>query len=65
MKKPAYAINEYIKKYRKLANISQLDLGKKLGFSSGQYVSNWERHVPGAKPSNKNLKKMVIFLDFY
>ncbi len=36
-------IAETIKKARLKNKMSQAQLGKKLGYSSGQFVSNWER----------------------
>lgn len=34
-----------IKNYRKKSSMSQGFLAKKLGYSNGQFISNWERGV--------------------
>jgi len=38
-------LRETLKTKRLEAKMSQSDLGVKLGYSSGQFVSNWEREV--------------------
>lgn len=44
--------SEYFKNAREKAGISQIDLAKALGYSSPQYVSNWERGIC-SPPINK------------
>lgn len=42
------AMAEYLKEKRAKANLTQSDVASKLGYSSPQFVSNWERGL--AKP---------------
>lgn len=38
---------DFLASARNTAGLSQLDLARKLGYSSPQYVSNWERGICG------------------
>lgn len=49
-----------LKKYRKRAGLSQSSLGAKLGYDSGQFISNVERGV--ADIPAKKLKKLSDIL---
>ena len=62
MAKKGYEINHYLKQQRRLAQITQEDLGRKLGYSSGQFVSNWENNRENARPPHKILKKLIVML---
>jgi transcriptional regulator with XRE-family HTH domain len=42
------AMADYLKEKRAKANLTQSDVASKLGYSSPQFVSNWERGL--AKP---------------
>ncbi|MES2963226.1 MAG: helix-turn-helix transcriptional regulator [Bdellovibrionota bacterium] len=46
--KKQMAMAEYLKEKRAKANLTQSDVASKLGYSSPQFVSNWERGL--AKP---------------
>lgn len=46
--KKQIAMSEYLKDKRTKANLTQSDVASKLGYSSPQFVSNWERGL--AKP---------------
>ena len=37
------SLNVYLKKARQKAGLSQGDVAKELGYSSPQFISNWER----------------------
>ena len=39
------SIGEFLKKKRLKRNMTQLQLSRKLGYSSSQFVSNWERGI--------------------
>lgn len=54
-------LGSFLKTKRELAEISQVDLAKKLGYSSSQFVSNWERGL--ATPPLKSLAKICDLLD--
>lgn len=36
-------VNKYLKEKRVEAGFTQKELARKLGYTTGQYVSNWER----------------------
>lgn len=38
-------IGKYIRDLRKQSGLSQGDLAKQLGYSTAQFISNWERDV--------------------
>lgn len=48
-------LGEYIKHQRQIKGIKQKDLCRKLGYSSGQFCSNWERRMsfPPLKKANR------------
>lgn len=48
---------EYLKKSREVAGLSQTFVSGKLGYSSPQFVSNWERGL--SHPPLKSLKKIA------
>ena len=37
----------YMRRARENSGMSQLEVGRKLGFTSAQFISNWERGVSG------------------
>ncbi|MBK9322215.1 MAG: helix-turn-helix transcriptional regulator [Bdellovibrionaceae bacterium] len=39
----AKALSEFLKEKRTLSGLSQKDVAEKLGYSSAQFISNWER----------------------
>lgn len=45
-------LGEYLKEKRINANFSQMDLASSLGYSTAQFVSNWERGI-AAPPADK------------
>jgi transcriptional regulator with XRE-family HTH domain len=45
-------LNQYLKAARLKAGLSQRDVAKALGFSTPQFVSNWERHQVGVPPEH-------------
>ena len=47
----------YLKARRIDAGLSQIEVSKKLGYTSAQFVSNWERGV--AKPPLEALVKII------
>ncbi len=51
----------FIKKYRTKAGLSQKDLAFQLGYTSAQFISNWERGQ--AAPPANILAKLVSALD--
>lgn len=50
-------LGTYLKKKRELADVSQTELAKKLGYTSPQFVSNWERGL--AAPPPEKMKVLV------
>lgn len=55
------ALGDFFKVYRKNAGMSQTELGKKLGFSGPQIVSNWERG--DCAPPMKSMVTMAQLFD--
>ncbi len=53
-------LGQYLKQRRVDAGYSQVDLAVKLGFASGQFVSNWERGI--CAPPGSTLQKMIVLL---
>jgi transcriptional regulator with XRE-family HTH domain len=58
------SLSAYMKRSREAAGLSQQEVGRKLGFSSPQFVSNWERGISGppvkALVRLKNIYKLDI-----
>jgi len=54
------SLSDYIKEMRLQAGLSQGALAEKLGYSTAQFISNWERHV--ANPPIAALKGMIPIL---
>jgi transcriptional regulator with XRE-family HTH domain len=50
-------ISGFLKSKRVAAKLSQSDVAKKLGYSSAQFVSNWERGI--AKPPTSSLREIA------
>lgn len=48
---PTLKLAEFLKNKRIAANLTQMDVAKHLGYSSAQFISNWERGLssPPAK----------------
>lgn len=59
MNKSHKNLSEYIKHQRMAHNITQLELSKHLGYSTAQFISNWERGLAGP-PMNKMSKLVKI-----
>jgi len=55
-KKPADMLADFLKAKRVAAGLSQRDVADKLGYSTPQFVSNWERGV--SHPPINALKKL-------
>lgn len=53
-------LNKYLRVARKGTDITQLQLAKKLGFASPQFVSNWERGI--CKVPTNTLAKLITIL---
>ena len=53
-------LNQFLKKRRRAIGITQAEFAKKLGLSSGQFVSNWERNV--SDPPPEYFKKISTIL---
>jgi transcriptional regulator with XRE-family HTH domain len=53
-------MKEYLKSKRELAGVTQKDLSKNLGYTSPQFISNWERGI--SYPPVDCLKKISNFL---
>lgn len=51
------ALSDYLKKSRENVGLSQTFVSSKLGYSSPQFVSNWERGL--SHPPLKSLKKIA------
>jgi transcriptional regulator with XRE-family HTH domain len=51
---------EYLKQKRTEANLSQAEIAKKLGYSSAQFISNWERGK--SAPPLRNLAALAELL---
>jgi transcriptional regulator with XRE-family HTH domain len=51
------SLAKYLKKARLDASLTQNEVAAKFGFSSAQYVSNWERGL--AAPPLENLVKLI------
>ncbi|MFP5518296.1 MAG: helix-turn-helix domain-containing protein [Bdellovibrionia bacterium] len=54
--KEAIHLGHFLKEKRELAGLSQKDVATKLGYSTPQFVSNWERGI--STPPLKTLKKI-------
>lgn len=50
-----------MKDHREKSGLSQLEVADTLGYSSAQFVSNWERGL--CEPPLKSLKKLCRILD--
>ncbi len=55
------AFSRYIKQKRMDADLSQKDVAEKLGYSSPQFISNWERGL--STPPIKTVKKIAELYD--
>ena len=56
-----HAVNEYLKSLRLKSGKSQIELANKVGFSGGQFVSNWERGK--CLPPPNKLRKIGKYLN--
>ena len=41
------SLSTFMKNAREAAGLSQQEVGRKLGFGSSQFISNWERGISG------------------
>lgn len=55
--KQVKALSEFLKEKRTQASLSQKDVADKLGYSSAQFISNWERGL--SSPPMHTLKKLA------
>ncbi len=55
------ALPVFLKEKRLASGLSQLEIAKTLGYSSGQFVSNWERGL--CSPPMVNIAKLVSVLN--
>ena len=53
----AISFAQYLKDSRIAAGLSQRDVSEKLGYTTSQFVSNWERGL--STPPNKDVKKLA------
>ncbi|MFZ4404326.1 MAG: helix-turn-helix domain-containing protein [Pseudobdellovibrionaceae bacterium] len=53
-------LSEFLKNKREASGLSQKDVAKKLGYTSPQFISNWERGI-----SNPPLPKVKRLADLY
>jgi transcriptional regulator with XRE-family HTH domain len=53
-------LNDYLKQKRLDSGLSQLDVAKVLGYSSPQFVSNWERGLVSPP-----LETIAVLIDLY
>lgn len=60
MPKSLNQLNRYLKNRRKELGLSQADVSKELGYSSPQFVSNWERGL--VSPPLSSLPKLMVLL---
>ena len=51
------ALGSYLKKKRQLSGLTQSDVAHKLGYSTPQFISNFERGL--CSPPLKNLKTLI------
>lgn len=51
------ALSEFLKEKRTVVGLSQKDVADKLGYSSAQFISNWERGL--SSPPMHTLKKLA------
>lgn len=55
--KQVKALSDFLKEKRTQAGLSQKDVADKLGYSSAQFISNWERGL--SSPPMHTLKKLA------
>lgn len=55
--KQVKALSEFLKEKRTHAGLSQKDVADKLGYSSAQFISNWERGL--SSPPIHTLRKLA------
>ena len=60
MSKHVNSLNKYLRDRRKELHLSQADLAKELGYSSPQFVSNWERGL--VSPPLASLARLMELL---
>lgn len=52
----AFKLAEFLKQKRVITGLSQKDVAEKLGYSTSQFISNWERGV--SQPPLHTLRKI-------
>ncbi len=60
MSKQINSLNRYLRDRRKQLGMSQADIAKELGYSSPQFVSNWERGL--VSPPLTSLARLMQIL---
>jgi len=54
------SLNDYLRQKRVESGLSQLDVARELGYSSPQFVSNWERGLVSPP-----LETIAVLVDLY
>lgn len=57
MKQETNKLAQFLKEKRTLAGLSQKDVATKLGYSTSQFISNWERGI--SHPPMHTLRKLA------
>ena len=55
------SLGKMLKQRRIELGIQQMDIAKKLGYGSAQFVSNWERGI--SNPPPKSIKRLAKILE--
>lgn len=55
------SVGKMLKKRRIELGIQQMDIAKKLGYGSAQFISNWERGI--SNPPPKVIKRLAKILE--
>ncbi|MFZ3228786.1 MAG: helix-turn-helix transcriptional regulator [Pseudobdellovibrio sp.] len=58
MKQEANKLAQFLKEKRTQAGLSQKDIATKLGYSTSQFISNWERGI--SHPPMHTLRKLAL-----
>ncbi len=60
MRKTMNSLSQFLKEKRQELGLSQLEVARQLGYSSAQFVSNWERNLV-APP----IDTLAVLIDLY
>jgi transcriptional regulator with XRE-family HTH domain len=61
MRKRFEKLGKYLRQQRLKRGMSQSEVAKRLGYSTAQFISNWERGM--SSPPVKTLRKLAQFYD--